>query len=282
MVRLGRVSPQADDGSWVTNDSTAQDLEGVERLHEVGVGSGFVGQERVDLSVEEEGDRPRLDIAHLLTLPHREACGNAAHVADLEVEQHQARIDLHDGWHDVDARPHTVQEMAPATAASTSSARASESVARRMSVTPGWYTAAPVGPRSGDAEEGVSRSSERGYHAAVLEIRVDRPEGADYAQLSPEGELDAYSVAAFREAFAELGEEARLIVNLGGVQFMDSAGLGALIGGIRKVRENDGVIAVFCDRANITRLLHTTGFDRIVPVCEDLPSAVASLDEPQS
>ena len=63
---------------------------------------------------------------------------------------------------------------------------------------------------------------------------------------------------------------------------MDSAGLGALIGGIRKVRENDGVIAVFCDRANITRLLHTTGFDRIVPVCEDLPSAVASLDEPPS
>ena len=142
------------------------------------------------------------------------------------------------------------------------------------------------GPRwptfPGDADGRVSRSSERGYHAAVLEIRVDRPEGADYAQLSPEGELDAYSVAAFREAFAELGEEARLIVNLGGVQFMDSAGLGALIGGIRKVRENEGVIAVFCDRANITRLLHTTGFDRIVPVCEDLPSAVASLDEPQS
>ena len=77
----------------------------------MGVGSGFVGQERVDLSVEEEGDWPRLDIAHLLSLPHSEACGDAAHVADLEVEQHQTRIDLHDGWHDVDARPHTVQEM---------------------------------------------------------------------------------------------------------------------------------------------------------------------------
>lgn len=88
-----------------------QDLEGVERLHEVGVGSSFVGQERVDLSVEEEGDRPRLDIAHLLSLPHGETCGDAAHVADLEVEQHKARIDLHDGWHNVDARPHTVQEM---------------------------------------------------------------------------------------------------------------------------------------------------------------------------
>ncbi len=249
----------------------------------MGVGPGFVGEERVDLSVEEEGDRPRLDIAHLLSLPHGEACGNAPHVADLEVEQHQARIDLHDGRHDVDARPHTVQEMSSGDGGldlvgegvgigGEKDVRHATDGTRRP----------PSAHVPGDAEGRVSRSPERGYHAAVLEIRVDRPEGADYAQLSPEGELDAYSVAAFREAFAELGEEARLIVNLGGVQFMDSAGLGALIGGIRKVRENDGVIAVFCDRANITRLLHTTGFDRIVPVCEDLPSAVASLDEPQS
>lgn len=121
-----------------------------------------------------------------------------------------------------------------------------------------------------------------GYDAVVLEIRVDRPESADYVQLCPEGELDAYSVAQFREAFAELGTEPRLIVNLAGVQFMDSAGLGALIGGIRKVRDNDGRIAVFCDRANISRLLHTTGFDRIVPVKEDLGEAVSALDDAPS
>ncbi len=121
-----------------------------------------------------------------------------------------------------------------------------------------------------------------GYDAAVLEIRVERPESAGYVQLCPEGELDAYSVAQFREAFAELGTEPRLVVNLSSVQFMDSAGLGALIGGIRKVRENDGRIAVFCDRANITRLLHTTGFDRIVPVKEDLGEAVSALDDDPS
>ncbi len=121
-----------------------------------------------------------------------------------------------------------------------------------------------------------------GYDAAVLEIRVDRSDDADFVQLCPEGELDAYSVAQFREAFAELGGESRLIVNLGGVQFMDSAGLGALIGGIRKVRENEGRIAVFCDRAVITRLLHTTGFNRIVPVCEALDEAVSALDQDPS
>lgn len=119
----------------------------------------------------------------------------------------------------------------------------------------------------------------RGYDAPVLEISVSRPDDGSRVELCPDGELDAYSVAQFREAFAEVSEESRLIVNLSGVQFMDSAGLGALIGGIRKVRDNDGRISVYSDRDAITRLLHTTGFDRIVPVREDLDEAVAALDE---
>lgn len=104
----------------------------------------------------------------------------------------------------------------------------------------------------------------------------------NYVVLRPEGELDAYSVAQFREAFAQVAEEQRLLVDLSGVQFMDSAGLGALIGGIRKVRDNDGQISVLSDRAPISRLLHTTGFDRIVPVKEDKVEAVAALDETPS
>ncbi len=118
-----------------------------------------------------------------------------------------------------------------------------------------------------------------GYDAPVLEINVARPDDGSRVELCPDGELDAYSVAQFREAFADVADERRLVINLSGVQFMDSAGLGALIGGIRKVRDNDGRISVFSDRDAITRLLHTTGFDRIVPVKEDLIEAIAALDE---
>ena len=259
------------------------DLEGVERLHEVCVGSGLVREEEVDLTIEKEHDGAGIEIAHLLTLAHGQARRDTAHVADLQIEQHEGRIDLLDRRDHVDTGTNPVEEMGTGDGGldlvgegvgigGEKDVRHAPDRTRR----PG-FAHAPV-PNRGR----VSGAQIRGYHAAVLEIRVDRPEGADFAQLSPEGELDAYSVAAFREAFAELGEESRLIVNLGGVQFMDSAGLGALIGGIRKVRENEGAIAVFCDRANITRLLHTTGFDRIVPVCEDMPSAIAALDQPQS
>ena len=58
---------------------------------------------------------------------------------------------------------------------------------------------------------------------------------------------------------------------------MDSAGLGALIGGIRRAREAGGDVAVACSRPTLTRLLHTTGFDRIVPVTETVEAAATAL-----
>jgi len=114
----------------------------------------------------------------------------------------------------------------------------------------------------------------------VLEITVERHDG--YVLCRPAGELDAYTVAQFREALTELGEEKFVLVDLSDVPFMDSAGLGALIGGIRRARENDGDVAVACNRPALTRLLHTTGFDRIVPVMESVEEAVLALGEPEA
>ena len=68
-----------------------------------------------------------------------------------------------------------------------------------------------------------------------------------------------------------------LLIDLSDVPFMDSAGLGALIGGIRRTREAGGEVAVACSRPSLTRLLHTTGFDRIVPVAESVDEAAAAL-----
>lgn len=111
----------------------------------------------------------------------------------------------------------------------------------------------------------------------MLEIHVE--ENDDYTLCRPSGELDAYSVGAFRESLGKLAEHPRLVIDLSSVPFMDSAGLGALIGGIRRARETEGRVAVSCDRTTITRLLHTTGFDRIVPVVDTLEEAIEALDQ---
>lgn len=93
----------------------------------------------------------------------------------------------------------------------------------------------------------------------------------------PVGELDAFTVSQFRQALAELASSPRLVIDMSAVPFVDSAGLGALIGGIRRTRELGGDVAVACNRPTLVRLLRTTGFDRIVTVADSVDEATAAL-----
>jgi anti-sigma B factor antagonist len=111
----------------------------------------------------------------------------------------------------------------------------------------------------------------------VLEIQVDLVNGCTVCR--PVGELDAFTVSQFRQALAELASAPKLLIDLAGVPFVDSAGLGALIGGIRRVRELGGDVAVACPRPTLTRLLHTTGFDRIVTVASSVDEACKSFND---
>ncbi len=109
----------------------------------------------------------------------------------------------------------------------------------------------------------------------MLDIQIDANEG--YTLCRPVGELDAFTVSQFRQALAQLATSSRLLIDMSAVPFVDSAGLGALIGGIRRARELGGDVAVSCSRPTLTRLLRTTGFDRIVTVAGTVEEAAAAL-----
>jgi anti-sigma B factor antagonist len=110
----------------------------------------------------------------------------------------------------------------------------------------------------------------------VLNILQDEtPDG--FVICRPVGELDAFTVSQFRQTLSELASSPRLVIDMSGIPFVDSAGLGALIGGIRRTRELGGDVAVACDRPTLVRLLRTTGFDRIVSVTETVEQAKAAL-----
>ncbi|MGC8511902.1 MAG: STAS domain-containing protein [Acidimicrobiales bacterium] len=101
--------------------------------------------------------------------------------------------------------------------------------------------------------------------------------GDGFSICRPAGELDAFTVAQFRQVLADVASAKKLVIDLSGVPFIDSAGLGALIGGIRRTRELGGDVAVACDRPTLVRLLKTTGFDRIVSVTDNVEQAKSSL-----
>lgn len=98
----------------------------------------------------------------------------------------------------------------------------------------------------------------------------------------PVGELEAFTVVQFREALAAVAASGSLLIDLSGVTFFDSAGLGALIGGIRHARELGGAVVVVCGRPAILKLLRSTGFDRIVVVTDTVDAGHQYLREPHN
>ena len=113
----------------------------------------------------------------------------------------------------------------------------------------------------------------------MLEISIEGTN--DFSLCRPSGEIDAYTVDQFRDALSSLATVSKLLIDLSDVPFMDSAGLGALIGSIRKAGENDGQIVVSCGRESLLGLLKTTGFDQIVTVTESVNEALDVLGESQ-
>ena len=109
----------------------------------------------------------------------------------------------------------------------------------------------------------------------MLDIQVDLD--ARCTVCRPVGELDAFTVSQFRQTLAELASSPHLLIDLSGVPFVDSAGLGALIGGIRRTRELGGDVVLACPRPSMARLLRTTGLDHIVTIAASMAEAHEAL-----
>ena len=68
----------------------------------------------------------------------------------------------------------------------------------------------------------------------------------------------------------------KIIVNLQGVSFMDSTGLGTLVGGLKRVKEHEGVLSLVCSSRPVLRVLSITGLNNVFPIHESVEQAVAA------
>jgi anti-anti-sigma factor len=63
-----------------------------------------------------------------------------------------------------------------------------------------------------------------------------------YTVLAVKGEVDVYTAPRLREKLVELVSQGKhqIVVDLEGVDFLDSTGLGVLVGGLKRLRSHDG------------------------------------------
>ncbi|MPZ91006.1 MAG: anti-sigma factor antagonist [Actinobacteria bacterium] len=116
---------------------------------------------------------------------------------------------------------------------------------------------------------------------AQQKVEIDIQDKGDYKVLVPVGDLDVYTVGSLRDALGKMIEDdtPRVVVDLDGVPFMDSSGLGALMGGVRRLREAGGDLAIACTREQHLKLFTITGFGEGVSIAPTVEEAAKGFRE---
>jgi len=106
-----------------------------------------------------------------------------------------------------------------------------------------------------------------------LDIKANRD--ANECVFTLEGEIDVYTAPRLKEALVEQVEAGCLymILDMNKVSFIDSSGLGVLVGTLRRLKEHSGAMRLVCTRENILKIFRITGLDRVFPIFASVEEA---------
>lgn len=110
-----------------------------------------------------------------------------------------------------------------------------------------------------------------------MQLRTEVSDLAGWTVVSLHGELDVATAPELRERLIELVNDGHnwLVLDLEGIDFLDSTGLGTVIGALKRARTHGGDLRLVCTDTRITRLFEITGLDKAVPLLPSLDAAVA-------
>jgi anti-sigma B factor antagonist len=103
--------------------------------------------------------------------------------------------------------------------------------------------------------------------------------GEDGYVISLAGEVDLYTAPEFKQQLLDvIGNGGKhVIVDFTDTTFIDSTTLGVLVGGVKRLRTNDGELSLVCSDRNITKIFEITGLDRVFTIYPTRAEAVEQL-----
>jgi anti-sigma B factor antagonist len=92
------------------------------------------------------------------------------------------------------------------------------------------------------------------------------------------GEIDVYTAPRLREELLGVVESGavRVIIDMERVEFLDSTGLGVLVGALKRVRAQDGSLRLVCSQERILKIFRITGLEKVFPIHHSVTDAVAA------
>ena len=115
-----------------------------------------------------------------------------------------------------------------------------------------------------------------------FDITTEQVDGGAYV-ISLAGEVDLYTAPEFKQQLLDVigkgGKE--VIVDFTDTTFIDSTTLGVLVGGVKRLRTNDGQLSLVCSDRNITKIFEITGLDRVFTIYPTREEAVSKASSTQ-
>jgi anti-sigma B factor antagonist len=92
------------------------------------------------------------------------------------------------------------------------------------------------------------------------------------------GEIDVYTAPKLRERLVAVIDSGGhdLIVDLEGVDFLDSTGLGVLVGALKRVREHQGSLRLVCTGERLLKIFRITGLAKVFTIYPSVEDASAA------
>ena len=97
------------------------------------------------------------------------------------------------------------------------------------------------------------------------------------------GEIDLYTAPEFKQQLLDaIAQGAKhVVVDFSDTTFIDSTTLGVLVGGVKRLRGNDGQLSLVCNDRNITKIFEITGLDKVFTIYPTREEAVSAVGVPQ-
>jgi len=111
-----------------------------------------------------------------------------------------------------------------------------------------------------------------------MELSVSTREEGEFTVVEVGGEVDVYTAPRLREAVVSAIDagNVKLVIDVDRVDFLDSTGVGVLVGALKKVRGEGGTLDIVCTQPRLLKIFDITGLDKVFGLHASVPEAIGS------
>ena len=109
-----------------------------------------------------------------------------------------------------------------------------------------------------------------------MELSLSTHTVGEHTVLEVGGEVDVYTAPRLRQALIDLVSQGAtdIVVDMDKVDFLDSTGLGVLVGWLKRIKSNDGDLKLVVTQDRIMKIFDITGLSKVFPIHGSLDDAL--------